>query len=259
MIIIVVCAALAVFAFLLLMKVMWTKSNVSLKPSTNVIVIGTLVLIGALGVLIASGRMHWLVAAGTTALPFLRRGIGLLRFVPFLSQVWRMMGGQQPSFASAFGQANRNEHSGSAPNSSEAQTDDLQIRLDHQSGQMSGEVLRGTFAGRSLESLSEVEIVEFYNSVAEDSQRLLSAYIQRYHPNIGSSTTDDQSARSESHDPEMSVERARKILGVDETATKDEIITAHRRLMQKNHPDRGGSEFLATEINQAKAVLLASV
>ena len=54
----------------------------------------------------------------------------------------------------------------------------------------------------------------------------------------------------------MDKTRAAEILGVAENATKQEIIAAHKRLMQKIHPDKGGSAALAAEINAAKDVLL---
>ena len=54
----------------------------------------------------------------------------------------------------------------------------------------------------------------------------------------------------------MTVAQAREILGVSANATRDEIIKAHKRMMQKVHPDRGGSDFLAAQINQAKDTLL---
>ena len=54
----------------------------------------------------------------------------------------------------------------------------------------------------------------------------------------------------------MDKDQARKILDVGQDATEEEIILAHKRLMAKNHPDKGGSTFLASQINQAKDVLL---
>tara|TARA_B110001452_G_scaffold227314_1_gene202141 strand:+ start:65 stop:484 length:420 start_codon:yes stop_codon:yes gene_type:complete len=45
------------------------------------------------------------------------------------------------------------------------------------------------------------------------------------------------------------------ILGISERSTKDEIKKAHRKMMLLNHPDRGGSPFLATKINEASECL----
>jgi len=50
---------------------------------------------------------------------------------------------------------------------------------------------------------------------------------------------------------------ALQILGLADNASRDDIINAHRRLIQKMHPDRGGSDYLAARINLAKDVLLS--
>jgi len=54
----------------------------------------------------------------------------------------------------------------------------------------------------------------------------------------------------------MSRREAADILGVDEDASANDIRLAHKKLMQKMHPDRGGTDALATQINKAKEILL---
>lgn len=54
----------------------------------------------------------------------------------------------------------------------------------------------------------------------------------------------------------MSPDEAREVLGLKPGHTKEDVIQAHRRMMQKAHPDRGGSNYLAAQINKAKDTLL---
>lgn len=54
----------------------------------------------------------------------------------------------------------------------------------------------------------------------------------------------------------LSEREAREVLGLGLTPSREDIIEAHRRLMQKVHPDVGGSTYLARQLNEAKKVLL---
>jgi hypothetical protein len=49
---------------------------------------------------------------------------------------------------------------------------------------------------------------------------------------------------------------ALEMLGLKPGASREDIIKAHKRLMQKVHPDRGGSDYLASQINAARDLLL---
>mmetsp|Transcript_5242 Transcript_5242/g.14771 ORF Transcript_5242/g.14771 Transcript_5242/m.14771 type:complete len:108 (+) Transcript_5242:253-576(+) len=54
----------------------------------------------------------------------------------------------------------------------------------------------------------------------------------------------------------MNKAEAARILGVRQTSSADKIIAAHRKIMMLNHPDLGGSPYLATKINEAKDLLV---
>ena len=54
----------------------------------------------------------------------------------------------------------------------------------------------------------------------------------------------------------MSKQEARQILGINDQADEHEIMLAHRKLIQRVHPDQGGNDYLASQINQAKDTLL---
>ena len=49
------------------------------------------------------------------------------------------------------------------------------------------------------------------------------------------------------------------LLGVDDLATRSDIVDAHRRLIVRVHPDRGGTESLVHEANAARDLLLAEL
>ncbi|MCV6620974.1 MAG: hypothetical protein OIF51_04390 [Cellvibrionaceae bacterium] len=59
-----------------------------------------------------------------------------------------------------------------------------------------------------------------------------------------------------SSESEMDRQKALQILNLGEQPNREEIVQAHRKMMQKNHPDQGGSDYLAAMLNQAKDLLI---
>jgi len=146
-------------------------------------------------------------------------------------------------------------------NTSAVSTRFIDMTLDHDSGEMHGKVREGSFAGRSLGELALDDLLALLaHCRAEDAQSaaVLEAYLDRYH---GEAWRDEPRSRSRADTPSarMTPKEAREILGVNESADRDTILAAHRRLMQKLHPDRGGSDYLAAKINQAKDCLLGNL
>ncbi len=69
------------------------------------------------------------------------------------------------------------------------------------------------------------------------------------------SQSQNNSRKPASNRGTMSRSECLEILGLNESAGKTEIIKAHKKLIQQCHPDKGGSEYLAQKINQARDIL----
>jgi hypothetical protein len=134
----------------------------------------------------------------------------------------------------------------------------VEMELDHDSGEMRGTVVKGAHAGKTLDQLGRDSLLALYReagSADNETARLLEAYMDR---TLGADwRADAERQRSAaSSGSALSRQEAFKILGLEEGASEEEIRSAHRRLIMQNHPDRGGSDYLAAKINEAKAVLL---
>jgi hypothetical protein len=133
----------------------------------------------------------------------------------------------------------------------------LSVRVDPSTRKLSGKVKEGPFAGRRLEDLSLMELLsmlEEYRRSDPPSAAALVAYLHQHHPGANNGASRGASPPAEG----MSLTEARDILGVSGDAGREEILRAHRQLIQRLHPDRGGSNYLAAKINQAKDLLLGT-
>jgi DnaJ domain len=147
----------------------------------------------------------------------------------------------------------------SAGQRSRVATSLLAMELDHDTGRMHGTVLAGPFKDRLLSSLNEAELKALHqqcSGVRDQSRALFEAWLDR--SKAGWRETWQAGPRANGAAPSGAMSRAEAlaVLGLKEGATEDQIRTAHRRLMKEFHPDRGGSDYLAAKINQAKDRLL---
>ncbi|NIM29210.1 MAG: DnaJ domain-containing protein [Gammaproteobacteria bacterium] len=209
---------------------------------------GRMLLFGGLGILLlllVTGHLNPVIAAIFAAFAIGQRVLSVVSMA-------NMFKGIRNSMKGAAGP--------SAGNVSDVETRYLRMSLNHDTGEMEGVVLDGTFKGRRLSELGPDELMDLLGVCrAEDDQSasVLEAYLDRVH---GDDWREHAGGPGREHAAEaarMSQAEAREILGVEAGASREEIVEAHRRLMQKNHPDRGGSTYIAAKINQAKEVLLA--
>jgi DnaJ domain len=135
----------------------------------------------------------------------------------------------------------------------------LEMTLDHSTGATDGAVLSGRFAGRQLSGLSRDELFALLQDCTlRDPQgaQLLRAYMERIGIGPEQAKAGGGGGGRGPGANGMTVDEAYDVLGLKPGASEDEIHAAHRALMKKNHPDQGGSTYLAAKINEAKDVLL---
>ncbi len=200
-------------------------------------------LFGVIGLVavffLLTGRLAWALFALPALLPWFMRARSAHRMYKTFS---RMAAG-----------------AGGGPGADTGKTSDVETRflrmaLDHDSGHMTGEVLEGDYAGRTLDGMSMDEVVDLLRvcwTEDQPSAQVLEAYLNRVHPDWR------QGAGAESaQGSAMTRAEALDVLGLDDGAGEKDIKDAHHRLIGGLHPDHGGSTYLAAKINQAKDVLL---
>ncbi|BFM07562.1 hypothetical protein [Halioxenophilus aromaticivorans] len=187
-----------------------------------------------LALLAFTGKLHWVGLLIAAVVPLFKSLLSLAtRTMPVILP-WMQQKAQQ-----------KNQQARST------NTEHLQFVVD-KNGDMGGMVLKGALSGKQLKDLTEPQLLAFLQQCrpCRDSHDVLVAYLNRYHPhllkrkNSGATHTD------------LTESQALQILGLSTGASKDDIVTAHRSLIQKLHPDRGGNDYLAAQINAAKDLLL---
>ena len=205
----------------------------------------------------------FLVMAVTGRAPALFAIIGglmtqVMRLAPLLVQF-------MPSLKKAYNKSANPE----AASQSQVVTNTLKMTLDHASGTMDGEVLVGTLGGRQLQSLSLDELKSLYQYCEQhdaEASRLLMSFIARERSDVWDGDTGHASSAGGSSSggagggsSAMGKSEALAILGIEEPFTRKQVTQAHRSLMGKFHPDKGGNTYLATKLNNARDILMDSI
>jgi DnaJ domain len=209
----------------------------------------------ARAVKIGGGVLALAVAAFTglkgeiaVALPLGIFGAGLLGWAPFGTPGFGAIGG-------LFGKAGGARSGGQA---SQVRSRYFEMTLDHDSGALTGTVISGPNAGRSLESFDLAALLSMSGELDAESAPLLESYLDRRFPAWRQHAQGDAAGRQSraASSGKMTNEEAYQILGLKAGAGRADIGRAHRALMKKLHPDQGGSTYLAARVNEAKEVLL---
>jgi len=154
-----------------------------------------------------------------------------------------------------FGGANRQRTGGQT---SQVRSRFFEMTLDHDSGALTGVIVSGPNAGRSLETFDLPALLAMFAELDSESVPLLESYLDSRFPAWRQNAQGDAAGRQRRTAPDgkMTEEEAYQILGLKPGAGREEIGRAHRALMKKLHPDQGGSTYLAARVNEAKEVLL---
>jgi DnaJ domain len=182
------------------------------------------------------------------AIPLGFFGAGLLGWAPAGTSGFANIG-------RIFGAGSRQRSGGQA---SRVRSRFFEMTLDHDSGALTGLIVSGPNAGRSLQEFDLPALLGMFPELDNESVPLLESYLDRRFPAWRQNAQGDAAGgqRRAASGSKMTDEEAYQILGLKPGAGRDEIGRAHRALMKKLHPDQGGSTYLAARVNEAKEVLL---
>lgn len=192
-----------------------------------------LILGGSLA-LVATGKMHWVGAGLAALIPLVKSVLALsFRAFPVLSMLSRFK---------------------TSP--SQFTTKSLRVTINFATKVMDGEVLSGEFSGKALSELNPDQLDRLAQSL-KDHDKESYALLYAYRLRSGDTGAQGQSQFNSENISGLSEAEAYEILGLEPGCSPEDIIKAHKRLMQRLHPDRGGSDYLAAKINAAKEKIIS--
>lgn len=198
-----------------------------------------LVLAVSAAFLALTGRLGWALGVGAALLPWLMAFARGARTAKNYARMSGGGGGQTSTVTTRF----------------------FRMSLNHDTGELDGEVMEGPYSGRVLSAMSLAELLDLLGQCRtsdEQSRQVLEAYLDRVHSGWRD-TQEHAESDSDAHgtvQADMTRKQAYEILGLEPGASESEIKAAYHRLIATLHPDKGGSNFLAAKVNQAKELLL---
>jgi DnaJ domain len=216
--------------------------------AANPVVLARAIKIGGGVVALAVAAFTGIKGELAVAIPIGILGAGLLGWSPFGASGFSSIGG-------IFGGSRTQRSPGQA---SRVRSEFLDMSLDHDSGELTGQIVAGPYAGHSLDEFDLPQLTAMISGFDAESVSLFESYLDRRFPAWRQDAQGD-TARGQSRPAssgKMTDEEAYQILGLQPGAGRDEIGRAHRALMKKLHPDQGGSTYLAARVNEAKDTLL---
>jgi DnaJ-domain-containing protein 1 len=215
--------------------------------AANPVVLARAIKIGGGVVALAVAAFTGVKGELAVAIPIGIFGAGLLGWSPFGLSGFGGIGG-------LFGGSGQR----SPGQTSRVRSQFLDMTLDHDSGELRGQIVAGPYAGHALDEFDLAQLTAMISGFDAESVSLLESYLDRRFPawrqNAQGNTAGWQGRAASSG--KMTNEEAYQILGLKPGAARDDIGRAHRALMKKLHPDQGGSTYLAARVNEAKDTLL---
>jgi len=233
-----------VIALALITSIFWLMKRYRTLPEKQrkqwliKMAVGAFVVLMLLAVV--TGRVHWLGGLLAAALGFAKFGVNMFaRAFPFVRLFGRHAFGN-PVFSTSF----------------------LKVQLDLQTNSVTGIVIEGPYKGSELHHLNDEQLAELEAHYQKHDRR--SYYLIRVLRQSGQHSQhhhQQQSKQDYSSVSDPSYNEALQVLGLESYIGNNEldkktVIQAHKRLMQKLHPDRGGNDYLASRVNVAKEIVL---